>query len=68
MSLILKITLSVLTALFINGSVGIGIWLGDLRGYTRPLMFARGKYALISMILTAIAICYIPFMFIWHLY
>lgn len=68
MSLLLKITLSVLTALFINGCVGIGLWLGDLRGYVHPLMFVRGKYALISIILMAIAICYIPFMFIWSLY
>ena len=68
MSLLLKITLSILTVLFINGCVGIGLWVGDLKDYTRPLIFVRGKYALISMILMAIAICYIPFMFIWHLY
>ena len=68
MSLILKITLSILIALFINGCVGVGLWLGDLKYYTHPLMYVRGKYALISMVLMAIAICYIPFMFIWHLY
>lgn len=68
MSLILKITLSVLTALFINGCVGIGLWLGDLREYMYPLVYRRAKYALASMILMVVAICYIPFMFIWHLY
>ena len=68
MSLLLKITLSVLTVLFINGCVGIGLWLGDLRHCHRPLIYTEGKYALTSMILMAIAICYIPFMFIWHLY
>lgn len=68
MSLLLKITLSVLSALFINGCVGVGLWLVDLRYYAYPLEFVRGKYALISMILMAVAICYIPFMFIWHLY
>lgn len=68
MSLILKITLSVLTILFINGCVGFGLWIGVSRGYNRPLIHVRGKYALISMILMAIAICYIPFIFIWHLY
>lgn len=68
MSLILKITLSVLTALFINGCVGLGIWLGVSREHYRPLIYTRGKYALISMIIMAVAICYIPFMFIWHLY
>ena len=68
MSLILKITLSVLVALFINGSVGMGLWLGDLRNYQYPLVYKRAKYALTSMILMAVAICYIPFMFIWHLY
>ena len=68
MSLLLKITLSVLTILFINGCVGAGLWIGNLQNYTHPLIYARGKYALISMILMFIAICYIPFMFIWHLY
>ena len=68
MSLLLKITLSVLTILFINGCVGIGLWLGTLRGCYRPLIYTRAKYALVSMILMAVAVCYIPFMFIWHLY
>ena len=68
MSLLLKITLSILIVLFANGCVGIGIYFADLREYVYPLRFVRGKYALISMILMIIAICYIPFMFIWHLY
>lgn len=68
MSLLLKITLSVLIILFINGCVGIGLWLGNLKDYTHPLIYKRAKYALISMILMVIAICYLPFMFIWHLY
>ena len=68
MSLLLKITLSILTILFINGCVGIGLWLGYLKNEPNPLIYTSGKYALISMILMIIAICYIPFMFIWHLY
>lgn len=67
MRLLLKITLSVLTTLIINGSVGIGVCL-SLKDYMYPLAYKRGKYSLISMILMVIAICYIPFMFIWHLY
>lgn len=68
MSLLLKITLSVLTILFINGCIGIGLWVGELKDYVYPLSFVRGKYALTSMILMALAICYIPFILIWHLY
>lgn len=67
MSLFLKITLSILTVLFINGSIGIGLYI-TVKDYLEPLAFIRGKYALVSMILMVVAICYIPFMFIWHLY
>ncbi len=68
MSLLLKITLSILTTLFINGCVSAGIWFAYLREYAHPLDFISGRYVLVSVILTAIAICYIPFMLIWHLY
>jgi len=67
MSFLLKITLSILIVLYINGCVGLGIWL-NVRHYMYPFAFKRAKYAIVSMILMAIAICYIPFMFIWHLY
>lgn len=67
MSLLLKITLSILTVLFINGSIGIGVFI-TVKDYLQPLIYKRGKYALVSMILMAVAISYIPFMFIWHLY
>ena len=67
MNLLLKITLSILTTLFLNGFIGIGMFM-SVAGYGLPLKYKRGKYALISMILMALAICYIPFMLIWHLY
>lgn len=67
MSLILKITLSVLIILVINGCVSVGIWL-DRKKYMFPFAYKRTKYALVSMILMVVAICYIPLMFIWHLY
>ena len=68
MSLLLKITLSVLTILFINGCVGVGMWF-YLKRYTYLRYYLLGyKYSIISMIIMVIAICYIPFMFIWHLY
>ena len=68
MSLLLKITLSVLTILFINGLVGLGLWIGVFKDEPNPFVYTLGKYAVISMILMVVAFCYIPFMFIWHLY
>lgn len=68
MSLALKITLSILTLIFINGCTGIGLWYGKFNNYVYPFDFGWAKHAIASIILMALAICYIPFMFIWHLY
>lgn len=69
MSLILQITLTILTVLTINGCIAIGIYVGNLKDKLYPLYYyPLGIYVLVSMILTCVAICYIPFMLIWHLY
>lgn len=64
MSIILKITLTIFTLIFANGTLGIIMLCLDSYFDYKALRY----YAFPSAVLLVLATIYIPIMFIWHLY
>lgn len=67
MSLVLKISLTIIVLLIINGSIGGGILFAHRNDIYKDV-YKSVIYAFISCILLILTLVYIPIMFIWHLY